>query len=474
MRKLLLLAAVLLAAGVSAQEPEVKLDPVEAPVQSVETEKPSPEVAAQPVEEVVQSPEETVEPKVVIGKYRRSSLYTMFIAHPDQEFGGQISEAFMMMPTPDKFDDHNIGQEYKTIISTVGSRKKSKKSDANFPDVNAHMAQYKIPTMLVAKWFNYNAADGTFDMSVVSERGNYDATLADVALADMSARGRAELADAGEALIGKTFVLVNDITYIDKSERTAAAGGVLKFLGGLVGAMYDSNVGAALTTVGAVTEQFGGFSVRITSYLYRLDWNEEVAATFYQDLWHDASAPSPERAQAFVNSDLFRLVYVGNHSATKGNVTINGFQEETDAALISKVCTRALDAAVVELQRKYDEFKVAVPIQSVGEDGSVYVQVGLKEGINEKSRLEVLEQIELADGSTDYRRVAVIVPVKGEIWDNRFMAAEEASAMAAQGVADNTDPDAAGGNVNLTATRFRREGAGRIYPGLLVREITIR
>ncbi len=407
-----------------------------------------------------------------MGKYRRSSLYTIFIAHPDQKFGGEIQSAFLAMPTPDKFDDHAIGEEYKTIISTTNSKKKNKKSKANFPDIESHIYGKKIPAALVAKWFNRDSLTGAFDMELISERGNYDATLADVALADMGARGRASLADAGEELIGKTFVLVNDITYIDKAERTAAAGGVLRLLGALVGGLYDSSVGDALTAVGAVTEQFGGFSVRITSYLYRLDWSPEVAAMFYEDYWVDDQTLDSARVAKFDNSNLFRLAYIGNHTATKGNVTVNGFKEEADEALIRKVCVRALDAAIVELQRTYDQFKVTTPILSV--DGNeVLVQIGLKEGINEKSRFEVLQTRENEEGKTEYRRVGVITPVKGQIWDNRYMAAEEASAMVEQGV-KNTDSEAAQGNLNITATRFRKEGAFNVYPGMLVKELTIK
>jgi hypothetical protein len=206
--------------------------------------------------------------------------------------------------------------------------------------------------------------------------------------------------------------------------------------------------------------------------LYRLDWNPEVAATFYQDYWVDDKNYDAVRTMNFDNTDLFRLTYIGNYSAQKGNVTVKGFQEETDAALISKVCTRALDAAIVELQREYDEFKVSTPVYAV--DGNeVLVQIGLKEGINEKSRLEVLEARENEEGRTEYRRVGVISPIKGQIWDNRYMAAEEASAMAAQNV-KNTDAEAKEGNVNITATRFRKEGSFNVYPGLLVRELTIK
>ncbi len=176
---------------------------------------------------------------------------------------------------------------------------------------------------------------------------------------------------------------------------------------------------------------------------------------------------------AFDNSDMFRLSYIGSHASNAGNVTVKGFTEATDAALISKVCVRALDRSIVELQRTYDEFKVNTPIHSIDENGDIYVQIGLKEGINERSSFEVLEQRETEDGRTEYHRVGVIQPVKGQIWDNRYMAAEEAAQMAEAGVT-NTDEEAAEGNVNLTATRFKKSSGGQFYPGLLVREMTIK
>lgn len=439
--------ALFLAAPSMAQEPEP------ADVSAVQT----------PLEEPLDN---------TISKYRRSSLYTMLIAHPDQQFGGEIRNVFLAMPTPDKFDDHSIGQECKLITSTTSSKRKKRGSVANFPDIDSHVAGHRIPHRLVAKWFNRDAASGVFDMSLISERGNYDATLGDVALADMGARGRAALADAGEELIGKTFVLVNDITYINKEENTKAAGGILKGLAS-VASMFNSDAGKLLNTAGTVTEQFGGFSVRITSYLYRLDWNPEVAANFYEFLWVDGSNYDSDRVVAFDNSDLFRLDYIGSHTANAGNVTVKGFKEQTDEALISKVCVRALDRAIVELQRTYDEFKVNTPIHSIDEKGDVFVQIGLKEGLNERSQFEVLEQIENEQGRTEYRRVGVIAPVKGQIWDNRYMAAEEAAQIAAAGV-ENTDEEAKEGNVDLTATRFRKVSGGRLYPGLLVREMTIK
>jgi hypothetical protein len=461
MKKLLLSAclSLLMVASLSAQEP--KSNPVSETDSSVV------------VTEVVTPQEDNN----AIAKYRRSSLFTVLIQHPIEEFSNELTTAFLTMPVSDKFDDHSLHNDYKVIKSTTSGKRKKKNSEENFPDIEKHFYQHslgqRIPNMLVAKWFNRDPYSGKFNMDLISERGNYDATLSDVALADMSARGRALLADAGEELIGKTFVVVNDVTYINKEERTKVAGGILKFIGGIAEVAGYSDVADIANTAGTVTEQFGGFSVRITSYLYRLDWNPEVAATFYQDYWIDDHNYDPAKAQAFDNCDLFKLNYVGEHSSIAGNVTVKGFKQNTDEVLISKVCTRALDRSIVELQRTYDEFKVNTPIHSIDENGNVFVQIGLKEGINTRSKFEVLEQIENEDGKTEYRRIAMIEPVKNQIWDNRFMAAEEAAEMAAQGV-KNTDEEAKGGNVNLTATQFKKVSGGKIYPGLLVREVTIK
>ena len=53
-----------------------------------------------------------------------------------------------------------------------------------------------------------------------------------------------------------------------------------------------------------------------------------------------------------------------------------------------------------------------------------------------------------------YKRKGTIKPVKGKIWDNRFMAKEEG--------AENSD---------LGFTTFTKVSGGDFYPGLLVREL---
>jgi hypothetical protein len=140
-----------------------------------------------------------------------------------------------------------------------------------------------------------------------------------------------------------------------------------------------------------------------------------------------------------------------------------------------KVCTRAIDKSIVELQREYDEFKVNVPIMSISEDGKTcQIPVGLKEGVNEKSVYKAVMPVQDPEtGEYTYKTIATLKPVKGQIWDNRFGAAEDAAAIAA-GEAKGSEEDEAG-NADLTATTFEiTSGANNIMEGTLVREETIK
>ena len=44
-------------------------------------------------------------------KYRRSSLYSLMVNHTDQNFAKEIREAFVQMPVPDKYNDHDQAQQ---------------------------------------------------------------------------------------------------------------------------------------------------------------------------------------------------------------------------------------------------------------------------------------------------------------------------------------------------------------------------
>ena len=252
--------------------------------------------------------------------------------------------------------------------------------------------------------------------------------------------------------------------------------------------------------IGSIANEIAGYKVNIISYLYRLDWNEELLDQFLTEYWIDASNPDPAKKAAFEASDLFSLSYVGYTMTSAENVSSKTFSQKPLQEQFLKVCTRALDKAIVELQREYDEFKIKVPIYAMNEDGTVSVKIGLKEGVTENSTYEVLMK-DMSSGVAEYVRVGMLKPVAGKIWDNRFGALEEAQMLeadrkaaeeeAAESGAGTADGNAAvaeaaaaeaaetaeleEGNPYMDATVFEiTSGANKIYPGLLIREVRIK
>ena len=148
-------------------------------------------------------------------------------------------------------------------------------------------------------------------------------------------------------------------------------------------------------------------------------------------------------------ASLFRLKYIGSATVFSGKTAMGGVKSERD--MFIKVCTRAIDRSIVELQKSFDEFKVFSPLVSTE---PLYAYVGMKEGVSPDSRYEVLERQIDKDGRTAYKRMGIIKPVEGKIWDNRFMAADD--------LLEGSD---------LTYTTFQKVSGGQFYPGMLIREI---
>lgn len=384
--------------------------------------------------------------------YHRSSLYSVLLKHPEQKFSEEIIDAFKKIPLPDKYNDHNL----KITVMNAPVLKKMTKEELEgaYKDAILNMLnRNKVGGRLVERWFDRDKSTGVFNMNLIRERGFYDASILDVQQAMHSARGMAQLEDAGEELLSHTYVLVNDIRYADKTlQRNLQGLGVL--LGGMASAFVPvagSLLARGIMETGLrINDLVVGFKVYVTSYLFRLDWNDEIANDFYSNLWNDSSNLDTGRKQLF-NSQMgkYKLTYVGCTTIFSGETSLAGVEYESDMFL--KVCTRSIDKAISELQKGFDEFKVYTPLISTE---PLCAYIGLKEGVEENSRYEVLEKTVDANGCFKYERAGEIKPVKGKIWDNRFMAAFEQE--------DGYD---------LQYTSFEKVSGKDFYPGMLIREI---
>lgn len=349
--------------------------------------------------------------------YRRSSLYSLMVNHTDQQFANEIKEAFLQIPVPDKFNNHDLSVK----VLNLDKKLDGAKSDKENPVITKFLKDNNVASRLVGRWFNRDIYTGACDMELVKERGLYNATEFDRQLAKHSARGMALLQDAGEDLIGNTFVVVNDIH---------------KDLG---------------DNLGDIAESLKGFSVRINTFLYRLDWNQDQANLFYQEQY-GVGADAAKKQNFEKARPNYHLKYVGKVESQGGTTSFLGIKEDEPIMMVRKACQRAIDENVVDLQRSYEEFRTKTPLLTA-EPLTAYI--GKKEGVTAKSRYEVLEVVLLENGSHKYKKVGEIQPIEGQIWDNRFMATEEG---------------AVGSNLNYTT--FRAISGKNFAKGMLIREIT--
>jgi hypothetical protein len=407
--------------------------------------------------------------------YRRNSLATLLVYHPEDEFGPEIYKAFDSLPIPDKYDDHTIAG-YRIIDNstiwgvqrkdsgyykaTYGHQLTAAELQKNAKFTEDLLNREEMGKRMVAKWFGLsgnNVEDATFNTELIQTRGQYNANDVDVALALQTTRGLASLSDAGEELLGQTFVLVNDITYVTAEQEAAAAKVAMGVIGGLLDAFTGGSSGRQLAkTAGAIADSFTGFKVKTHSYLYQLEWNDSIAAIFYQ--FHYTGKPDPAKIQAFLDDKTtYRLKYVAHEYEFDKKSVLKGKYSRTE--LVRTICARSMDKNIVALAKQYEDFKVKTPVYQVltNERGKVEgyaAKIGMKEGIDEGAKFQVVQRIQDPEtGKTKYKYVATVKAKKGAIWDNRYNAVLE-------------EADGA----TLPYTTFTKTAGGEILPGMLLIE----
>lgn len=400
-----------------------------------------------------------------VAKYRRSSLYTLMVDSPGLPYADEIKKNFGNSPIPDKFNNHNLDTRILNpgevnldgSATAVPSGRSNTASllgatavamEASGGVVTDDQKLNGIAKQLVAKWFN-RSAKGGFNMELIKQRGSYDASAMDVATAKASKRGLDLLADAGEELIGKTFVLINEFKYVSKEEVAEKASSWLSIAGALGDAAGISNASTYTTAAAAGATVAGkGYVVKTTAHLYQLVWDEATANTFYNEYWADDKTITPAKKKAFDESNIFRLKYIGSDNSW-ADVQSSVFTSKSEEQLVERATIKAVDAVIVKLQKNHDEFKTKTPLYS-GEP--ICAKIGLKEGVSNKSKFDVLEQqMDPETGKTSYVVVGTVkVDTKYPIWDNRYGAEEE-------NPGSTTD-----------RTYFKKVSGKDFYPGMLL------
>ncbi|MCM1028825.1 MAG: hypothetical protein NC342_00465 [Pseudoflavonifractor sp.] len=361
------------------------------------------------------------------------------LKHDNQEYCDEIVEVFKKIPISENFYDFNL----TNTIFKAGQLEDSDttRADNQKPHIDKLLYENAIGRRLVAKWFN-RSKNGIFNPNQLIDKGYYNVSASDVQTALLSHKTQeGVIYDAGEELIGKTYILVNDISYGDKrrnKEKRMSAAMALSAIP-IIGMV-------ALPVAGIMANDYSGFNVTVTSYLYRLDWTKEISDVFYSVYYTET--PDDVKKRAFASEKgLFTVHFIGSQTVHSSNSNFKGVNNRESQ--IRKICTRAIDKAIAQLQKKHPEFRVSTPLISTT---PIRAHIGVREDVTQDSKFEVLEMSENSEGIQSYKRVAVIKPKPGKIWDNRYMAEFEEHK---NGILDATEFEIVSGSISQTVCLIR-------------------
>jgi hypothetical protein len=384
-------------------------------------------------------------------KYRRSSLHTILLESDRFPYKDTVIRAYYKAPFPDKYNNHDVGEK---SFNPKSYGINGDTTSANIPlIIDKYLNDKKVANLMVAKWFN-RAEDGSFNMSLIGERGSYNSSEMEARIAQNSARGLASLSDAGEELIGNTFVVVSKLNFISNEIPAKVVLETSKiFTAKISNSLLRKAAEIAAEQVYKKTRE--GYSVWTTSYLYKLVWNDSISSIFYNDYWMDKSSIDSTKKAKFDNTDLFKLQFVGSEKS-RSLVTFSFKEKRSEERYVEIATIRTIDNVYAKLQKKYDVFKTKTPLYT-GEP--ITAKIGLKEGLDGGDKFEVLEQVIDKEGRTKYVRKGTIKVDGKQIWDNRYLAGQEE---VADSTAVNTQPI-------IDRTFFK--GGKEFYPGMLIRQI---
>ncbi len=413
--------------------------------------------------------------------YHRNAMAQMLIYNIEDEFGYDVYKIFMNLPTLEKFDDHNIefrvidNQKIKGVRSDgekglyhkdgssenleLSPAEKKKNAQAILNTLN----QANVGKRLVAKWFDLHGNDyndATFSSKLLDQRSSYNVTISDAELARYTVEGVNVAAAASEEMIENTFVLVTEMTYRTAEARADAAKVALGVIGGIFDGLTGKNYGErAAELAGDIADQFTGFKVKTTSYLFQLVWNDSIANHFYEYCYTET--PDKDKISYFASKQLkYNLKYIGCTDSKAEKTETKDKYGRTE--LLRFISQRSIDKNIANLQSTYPEFRIKTPIVAVeydkkGKLAGYRALVGQKEGVSETRTYEVLEMKVNPKGKVTYTQVAKIKPIANQIWDNRFDALLE------------NDFDVA---VEGTLFKVVTNASGKqIVPGMLIREL---
>lgn len=187
----------------------------------------------------------------------------------------------------DQREEEGFISSHPEIFSAKTKKEYAENTMVRAAQLYRYLLDTKFANQLVAKWFNAQSkkTNGShYDLSLIQERGLYNASELDMLKAAESTRRWAVLQDAGMELIPHTFVSFTHFEIIDGRkywERLNANsdGTTDKVMGGLFG-KSEAEMKKIDKKIEAET---AGYYITATTYLFQLEWSEEMEEKFINE-----------------------------------------------------------------------------------------------------------------------------------------------------------------------------------------------
>ena len=150
--------------------------------------------------------------------YHRSSLYVMPVVHMQDSFANEILYSAQNLPFPDRYNNLNETGVVDVVQLDDHSNHRTVRDTTMHRVFDKALNESELAKMIVAHWFMFDTLRGFSTERLVTE-GMYDASELQKELAAGTLAGMINLVDAGNELVSKSFVLINDMSYINHADR---------------------------------------------------------------------------------------------------------------------------------------------------------------------------------------------------------------------------------------------------------------
>lgn len=292
-------------------------------------------------------------------EYNRSATTWILMVGENEEYASKQIEEWKKISFSEKFYDNNF-DEYK-IVRHPGSK-------ITQADIEKYIKEEQLANKIIGKWYN-RQEDGTLNMQVIHDRGLYNAIDADILKASNTKRGLAEVKDFGNQLINKSYIIVVDFKNIKSAKQLKK-------------------------------KDYIGFQGNLDAYVYKVDFNENVQYSLYDNAWiyeDDDEATKEQKKKAFDSMDVpvkFFAKKTRNINKTQGKKGTNAGKfvmvQKTDAQLFTELIFEGETETVFQLTRDHEDFRVKT---TLNKKNPLSAKVGKKEDIKVDHRFFVFEYV---------------------------------------------------------------------------------